>query len=89
MSYVSVFEEKQCVKFDGWVGDNFGEVACFGVVMLDFNVVRYDVNVGAPKGAYVDWYEKFCGHLGVSYPNYLKMKYNIKRYYYFEDFEDE
>ncbi len=85
MAYIRAFEKKQDVKFKGWVNDDFGQIAYMGIVLINFNAIRYDINVNAPKNAYIDYYDHMYINKDVNYPNWLKMVHGIKRYYYFED----
>lgn len=85
VAYIEVFEEKQDVKFEGWAGDEFGGVAYMGVVLINFNAIRYDIDVNAPKGAYIDYYEHQPINKNTSYANWLKMVHGIKKYYHFDD----
>lgn len=54
--YISEFCEKQDFNFEGWVGDNVGEIALCNDFFFNFNDIVYDINTNQQKGLIIDWY---------------------------------
>lgn len=54
--YIKKFEEKQELYFEGWVGDNIGEIATFGdVYFFNFDDIRYDIDNEIVRGLIKNW----------------------------------
>lgn len=56
---VEEFCEKQGLEFDGWVGDNVGEVASFNTIYF-FNMtdIILDLRENADKGEILKWQDE-------------------------------
>lgn len=58
-AYRKAFEKKHGLEFDEWVCDEVGTVGCFncGMFYIDFNDLKTDIDLGAPKGKFIEWYD--------------------------------
>ena len=55
--YLKVFETKQELYFDYWVGDYVGEIAVFGDFFFNFDDIRLDIDNNIVSGKIIDWYD--------------------------------
>jgi hypothetical protein len=54
--YVEKFSRKQGIKFNYWVSDNIGGIACFiDQYFFSFNDIRIDMEAKQPKGLIIEW----------------------------------
>ena len=54
--YIKVFCKKQDLHLEHWVGNNIGEIACFGdVFFFNFSDIVYDINSNQPEGLIIEW----------------------------------
>jgi hypothetical protein len=56
MDIIEAFEFKHEVEFDGWVGNEVGEVAEFNGCFFNFDDVKRDIFKDAPLNSIWDWY---------------------------------
>jgi hypothetical protein len=55
MQYIEMFEKKQGMRFEYWVGNLVGEVAMVGDYTLNFSDIVYDINSNQPKRKILKW----------------------------------
>ena len=75
--YVSLFSKKHDIEFDGWIGDNVGEIAFFADYFVDFEDIRYDIDNDIEEKKFFEWYDMeidlaLAGKPTVNYRNFLK-----------------
>jgi hypothetical protein len=73
--YVSIFEKKHNIKFEGWIGDEVGDVASFeGSLHLSFDEIYYDLEENVTPGLILEWSkDTFIHHpKHIRYKNYAK-----------------
>jgi len=56
MKYVSIFEKKQNLRFDYWLGNQFGEIGEFNSYCINFSDIRIDLEYDIPKHEIIEWY---------------------------------
>jgi hypothetical protein len=73
--YLKYFCEKHQLKFQGWVGDRFGEIAYFGDnYYINFNDIRIDIDTCQPKDQILNWYDSVVyDELSVNYTTWISM----------------
>lgn len=54
--YIRLFEHKQDMRFEFWVADIVGEIACFGDIFLNLSDIVYDLNTHQKKGNILNWF---------------------------------
>jgi hypothetical protein len=53
--YLGVFQKKQSIVFDGWIGDEIGGICCFGDYFINFSDVVLDIDSEQPKELILKW----------------------------------
>ena len=56
--YVDYFMKKQDIPCFDWVNDALGGVVLCSDFYIDFNDIKTDVDLNAPKGLIFDWHDK-------------------------------
>lgn len=69
MDIIEAFEFKHEVEFDGWVGNDVGEVAEFNDCFFNFTDVKRDIFKDAPLNSIWDWY--YGDNKKINYQSYL------------------
>ncbi len=55
-NYISLFEQKQGVKFQGWINGVTGQCAMFDQYRnIYFHHIKYDIDNGLYRGLIFDW----------------------------------
>ena len=69
---VAEFEKKQEIDFDGWVGDEIGEIALFsGEYFFNLSDIVLDLKTNQPKGLILKWFnESIDFHHYINYKSY-------------------
>ncbi len=73
--YIDKFCKKQDVRFEFWVAELVGEIACFGdVLYFNFSDIVFDINTKQPKGKIIDWvyYNLELEDKSLNYSSYCK-----------------
>jgi hypothetical protein len=97
MDIIECFEFKHEVSFDGWVGNDVGEVAEFNGCFFNFDDVKRDIFKDAPLNCIWDWYyghytnpygtcnyQSYLSGYRVPEPTKLQVfKYNFKQFFRF------
>ena len=70
--YVDYFMKKQDISCFDWVNDDLGGVVLCGDFYVDFNDMKTDIDLNAPKGLYFEWYDKsyVASMEDKNFPNY-------------------
>lgn len=55
LRYIRTFCKKQDIKFDHWVGNIIGEVACCNECFLNFDDIRFDIDNNIDAGKILEW----------------------------------
>ena len=55
--YIKLFEEKEDMKCQGFVGQQFGGVCEFADMFFDFLDIKYSIDNNLPKGMIIQWYD--------------------------------
>lgn len=54
--YIGAFSQKHGLRFEFWVADQVGGVACFGdILFFNFQDIVWDINSKQPKHLIVNW----------------------------------
>ena len=75
--YVKIFEKKHEIKFDFWIAEATGTVACFGDYFVSFEDIRLDLEKNVDNNVFFEWYDLSL-ELGlkdepiVNYQSYLR-----------------
>ena len=72
LAYVFQFETKHSIEFDGWVGNEVGELASFNEMFVNFRDLKFDIDSNLPEHIFAEWYYD-CLDKGVAKP--------LKQYY--------
>ena len=72
LGYVHQFETKHSIEFDGWVGNEVGELASFNEMFVNFRDLKFDIDSNLPEQIFAEWYYD-CLDKGVVKP--------LKQYY--------
>lgn len=70
--YTAALSELLEIDFDGWIGENIGEVAMFGDYIFDFQNIRYAIDHNVKAQDFIEYYY-FC-------LEYQEAFYNIDAY---------
>jgi len=55
--YIKLFEEKEELQFNGFIGRQFGGVCEFADMFFDFLDIKYSIDNNLPKGMIIQWYD--------------------------------
>jgi len=55
--YIELFEEKEELQFNGFIGRQFGGVCEFSDMLFDFLDIKYSIDNNLPKGMIIQWYD--------------------------------
>ena len=55
--YIELFEEKEELQFNGFIGRQFGGVCEFADMLFDFLDIKYCIDNNLPKGMIIQWYD--------------------------------
>ena len=78
--YVRLFEEKQEVYTEGWIGDEVGGLLVVVRVidyMIDFLDIKYDIDNNIEKGLIFEWMENMLQGNRINYRTYVKLKIKL------------
>ena len=87
---INKFAKKQDLQFDGWVGDDIGNVSCFcGEYYFNLSDIILDLKTKQPKGFILQWQIEYLEfnvtkeieqHKNINYKSYT-MGLRLKTYY--------
>ena len=78
---IKSFAKKQDLQFDGWVGDDIGNVSCFsGEYYFNLSDIILDLKTKQPKGFILQWHIEYLEfnvskeieeHKNINYKSYI------------------
>jgi hypothetical protein len=73
--YIKKFCKKQSIEFDGWVGDEIGDIAGFAEqYFFSLSDIVWDINSRQPKGLILSWQDDYVSNptKAINYFSYTK-----------------
>lgn len=79
--YIELFEEKEEMPFNGFIGQEWGGICEFSDFTFHFDDIRYTIDNNLPKGLIIEWYyadleynqnKEVQDHIHINLPSYHK-----------------